>query len=147
MSVKSKTAHTKETSARMQSRTIRHKEEPFLWNESKHRMLAQRGKVLTSHWEMAIGAMVRGLPGSFLFVLKRPGRIAITNIFVFESLDILWLDARGHIVGITEHFRPWRLHTMNSVPAQYVVELPAGTVRETNTRIGDRCTCSQRHFS
>lgn len=113
----------------------------FLMNNTRKTVLAQRGRVLRG-LSMGFGAMFRGLPGSFVFVWWRPARIAITNLFVFEDIDILWLDTDWRVVSLHQHFKAWSLRTVNDQPAKYVIELPAGTIAVTRTRIGDRIHCT-----
>jgi uncharacterized membrane protein (UPF0127 family) len=115
---------------------------PFLRNETRKTILAERGTVLRSIWRKAFGAMVFGLPGSYVFVFHKPETIAITNLFVFEPLDIVWLDERWRVVALHHDLPPFALHTANSTPAQYVLELPAGTLKRSQTRLGDRIRCS-----
>lgn len=114
---------------------------PFLYNKTRKKVLAKEGKVLRG-LATGIGAMFFGLPGSLVLVFWKSGRIAITNIFVPEDLDIIWVNENWQVAAITENFKRWRFHTVNSKPAMYVVELPAGTVKATKTREGDHIVCS-----
>ena len=111
-------------------------------NASKKTVLAKQGKVLRNPFEQAIGTMFRQLRGGLVFVWWRTGRIAITNVFVPVDIDILWLDEAGRVVSMTQRFRSGALHTVNSVPARYVIELPAGTIERSRTREGDRIICT-----
>jgi uncharacterized protein len=51
------------------------------------------------------------------------------------SIDLIYLDSNHKIRKIRSSVSPWRVSICLS--AQSVVELPAGTVRETQTRPGD----------
>lgn len=120
--------------------------EAFIRNTTRKTVLVQRGSVLRSMWRMALGAMFRGLQGEGLvFVWYRAERIAITNLFVPEAIDILWLNETFTVVDIREGFRPWQLHAVNEMPARYVIEVPAGTIRRSRTQLGDRLTVSGLH--
>jgi uncharacterized membrane protein (UPF0127 family) len=113
----------------------------FLTNKTRKKVLAANGKVLRSIFTKAVGAMFFGLPGSYVFVFDREQTIAITNVFVFEQLDIVWLDKSWRVVDLHERLKPFALHTANKKAAQYVLELPGGTLKATGTRLGDVVTC------
>ena len=112
----------------------------FLFNVTRKTLLSQDGKVLRG-LSTAKGAMFSGLPGSLVLVWWREGRIAITNWFVPEALDIVWVSAAWKVVHIRESFPAGAWKTVNDAPAMYVVELPAGTVSKTKTRVGDTIRC------
>lgn len=126
----------------MKRKTLRGSEKqtstkPFIVNTTKKTILAQQGFILTNPLRQAVGTMFHRLPGSYIFVFASPRRVAITNLFVFQSLDILWLDSRGKILATRERFLPFAPHVAPDVQACAVVELPAGTIAATRTVIGD----------
>lgn len=53
------------------------------------------------------------------------------------SIDVAFLDRHGQVVKIVERLRPLRL-VLPVRAAVSVVELPAGAVAKTGTRVGDR---------
>jgi len=57
--------------------------------------------------------------------------------FVFHPIDALWLAEDGSVVEALEWFRPFSIHTPRS-KAVTVIEMPAGTIRKSNTHVGDR---------
>ncbi|MEW6756179.1 MAG: DUF192 domain-containing protein [Candidatus Latescibacterota bacterium] len=52
------------------------------------------------------------------------------------SIDVLFLNRKLVVVKVREHMPPWRLS--GSLRAHSTLELPAGTVQETGTRVGDQ---------
>jgi uncharacterized membrane protein (UPF0127 family) len=116
------------------------KTEGFVVNETRTRILAPSGHVLRNPFRQATGTMFRNLPGAYVFVFPSPRRVAITNLFVFKPLDILWLDTNGMVLALHEHFPPFALSTNPPVRASTVIELPAGTIARTRTRVGDIVT-------
>ena len=56
--------------------------------------------------------------------------------FVFYPIDVLFLDKNKKIVEIKENFKPFTLHNPKN-KAQYIIELPKGTIKQTKTGIGD----------
>ncbi len=110
----------------------------FAVNRTRGTVLSERGSVLRNPLRQAIGTMFHKLPGCYVFVFPWQTRVAITNLFVFEPLDILWLDDNGVITHIRERFAPFALHAGTPKPARFVVELPGGTVVSTKTQLGDQ---------
>ena len=56
-------------------------------------------------------------------------------------IDIIWLDENYTVLGAVENAPPCKAHcpTYNSrVPAKYVLEVPAGTVKKEELKSGDR---------
>lgn len=118
--------------------------EAFLVNETRKNTLAEHGRVLRNPLRQAFGTMFHRLPGSYIFAFPSPRIVAITNLFVFEPLDILWLDTNGNVLAIRERLPPFALHAMPLVKAAVVIELPAGTILKTRTRVGDRVACTDK---
>jgi hypothetical protein len=58
------------------------------------------------------------------------------------AIDVVALDARGVVVDVVTDLRPWRLR-LPRPGTLGVLELPAGTVRESRTRLGHRISFEQ----
>jgi uncharacterized membrane protein (UPF0127 family) len=58
-------------------------------------------------------------------------------MFVFFPIDVLFVDKNKKVVEIKESFMPFTFYNPEK-KAKYVVELPAGAVKETKTSVGDR---------
>ena len=56
--------------------------------------------------------------------------------FVFYSIDVLFLNKNKEVVDLKENFKPFTFYTPKA-KSMYVIELPNGTIRKTNTRIND----------
>jgi uncharacterized protein len=52
-------------------------------------------------------------------------------------IDVLFLDARGTVISLEEHLEPGRFAPIRW-KARTVLELPAGTLRDSRTGVGDR---------
>lgn len=61
----------------------------------------------------------------------------IVMFFMRFALDVLFVDRDGQIVHALHGIRPWRVSRV-VLASRYVVELPAGTLRQTGTEVGDR---------
>jgi uncharacterized membrane protein (UPF0127 family) len=60
---------------------------------------------------------------------------AIHTFFMQFPIDLVYLDRKFRIKKIRHSVRPWRLSACLS--AHSVIELPAGTIRDTQTECGD----------
>jgi hypothetical protein len=100
-----------------------------------------RGTVLATHLEVADTSPKRnkGLlgrhhlpPGEGLWIVPCD---AIHTIGMRFSIDLIYLDSKNGIKKLLNDVPPWRMSAC--LPAHSVLELPAGTIRETKTRFGD----------
>src|SRR4051812_14683859 len=64
---------------------------------------------------------------------------SIHMFFMRYALDILFLDKEGSVVFMYKGIKPWRMGRIVR-GAKMAVELPAGTIDNTNTEVGDRLT-------
>lgn len=108
----------------------------MLWNVSKKYPIAQRVRFADSLSKQAIGMMFSFKSRSALvFRFSDARRRALHMWFVFFPIDVLFLDAQQRIVEIKRNFRPFAVYIPKQ-KAQYIVELPVGTVRRC--AVGDR---------
>lgn len=61
---------------------------------------------------------------------------AVHTFFMRFPLDLVYLDRAGKVKKVREAVAPWRISAC--LLAHSVLELPAGTIRATHTRAGDR---------
>ena len=61
---------------------------------------------------------------------------SIHMFFMRFPIDAVFLDRAGKVVYIVEGIKPWRLSPIVR-KAHSVLELPAGTVKSTLTKVGD----------
>jgi uncharacterized membrane protein (UPF0127 family) len=73
-------------------------------------------------------------PGDALWIVPSRG---VHTCGMRFAIDVVALDARGVVVDVVTDLRPWRLR-LPRPGTLGVLELPAGTVRETRTRLGHR---------
>ena len=74
-----------------------------------------------------------------LFVFPEDGVYGFWMKDMLFSIDMLWLDASGNIVHIEKRVAPetYPQSFSSTVPARYVLELPAGYSDEHNLSVGD----------
>ena len=82
--------------------------------------------------------MFRFKPIAMLFTFSREKLVSLHMFFVFFPIYVLYLDKTKQIVEIAENFKPWTTYTPKA-KAKYIIELPAGTVKKTNTKLNDIC--------
>ncbi len=106
---------------------------------------ANTGKVIAVSLRLADSTLSRTLglmfskPQQAALVLKFPEdeRISLHMAFVFYPIDVIFANSRREIVDIKEDFRPFETY-VSKRKARYAIEAPAGTVRQTRTKIGHR---------
>ena len=52
------------------------------------------------------------------------------------AIDALYLDEQQRVVRVVHRLGPWRIGPMDP-GAEYVIEMPAGTLAPTQTMLGD----------
>jgi len=105
-------------------------------NLTRGRTLVTKGRVADTFWRRLRGLMgSRPLkPGEGVLVV--PCR-AIHTHFMRFPIDVLYVNAAMEVIGIDEKLPPWHFGAPRR-HARFVIELPAGTVEATGTRLGDR---------
>ena len=110
-----------------------------------------RSTVLASHLEVADSGPKRnkgllgreGLaPGEGLWIVPCE---SVHTFFMQFPIDLVYLDRKNRIKKVRSAVGPWRLSACLS--AHSVLELPAGTIRATQTQPGDSLEFSPAEFS
>ena len=105
-------------------------------NLTRRLPLATAGRVADTLW-----ARLRGLIGSDGLGPEEGlliGRCnSIHTHFMRFPIDVLYVSSEGEVVAIDHALRPWRFGRIHR-EARFVLELPAGTARATDTQVGDR---------
>ncbi len=92
-------------------------------------------EVARSHWQRMRGLLGRdGLaPGGGM---RFNGTNSIHMAFMRFPIDVLYLDRGGSVVKLVHELAPWRFSAARR--AKVTVELPAGTLRSLDVRVGDQ---------
>lgn len=75
---------------------------------------------------------------AFIFTFPQPRKVWIHMLFVFFPIDQIFLDNAGKVVHLVESARPFQLRIVPSVPISTLIELPAGTITQSQTKLGDK---------
>lgn len=104
-------------------------------NLTRRTLLARKARIASAPLERLVGLIGReNLPAGEGLIL-RPCK-AIHTFFMRFPIDAIFLDSRFRILQLKENMQPFRISPFLS-GAYCVLEVPAGTVRETATEKGD----------
>src|SRR5881398_578504 len=104
-----------------------------------------RSTTLAENARRAGGFLARGRGLMFASPLPTGGGLVIDPcnsihmFFMRYPLDILFLNKEGAVVFMYKGIKPWRVGRIVR-GAKMAVELPAGTIAESTTEVGDRIT-------
>jgi uncharacterized membrane protein (UPF0127 family) len=103
-------------------------------------VVADRVGVADTRATRAVGLLSRdGLePGEGLWIVPSRG---VHTCWMRFAIDVIALDERGVIIDRVVQMKPWRIRLPRRGTAG-VLELPAGTLDESGTRIGHRIELS-----
>ena len=106
-------------------------------NVTRNTIIASRSKIADSALGRAVGLMF-SKPTQSAMVLRfgREIPISLHTYFVFFPIDIMFLSSKLQVVEMVSAMQPFTTYSAKS-RASYVVELPAGTIRKTRTKVGD----------
>ncbi|MCX7852459.1 MAG: DUF192 domain-containing protein [Anaerolineae bacterium] len=112
-------------------------------NETTDTVLATRARLAQDFWSRLKGLIgAKDLAdGEGLVIMPCH---SIHTMFMAFPIDVLYVDAEHRVVDIDIGLQPWKL----SLPrrrSRYVIELPAGTVVNTGTAVGDRLSLEQHN--
>ncbi|MGM5488784.1 MAG: DUF192 domain-containing protein [Nanobdellota archaeon] len=103
---------------------------------------SRSNKTLAKEWTQCTRALskARGLmfrkPQALLMEFSSERRRGLHMAFVFFPIDVVFMDKNHSVVETKEDFRPFTSYRPKK-RAQYILELPAGTVARTQTQVGD----------
>jgi uncharacterized membrane protein (UPF0127 family) len=109
----------------------------MLENKSKKEVLAKNVMFCRSLLSKATGLMFRKKlkNTALVFVFNNEQPVPLHNLFVFQAIDVLFLDEKMLVAEIKRNFKPFTFHNPKK-NAKYVVELACGSAR--NVTLGDR---------
>lgn len=105
-------------------------------NKSRNVVLADRAKVADTFFSRMIGLLNRTSfdKGEALVITRCQ---SIHMLFMKFAIDVLFVDRDDYVVGIVKNIKPFHLSPI-FFKASYCVELPAGTLSSTATKVGEQ---------
>jgi uncharacterized protein len=109
-----------------------------IFNQTRDRLLADRGELARSFWARGRGLMGRtALPQGFALVIYPES--SIHTFFMRVPIDVLFVGRDHQVVALREAMPPGRPFAgVAPWRGQYVIEMPAGVITATGTQIGDQ---------
>ena len=104
-------------------------------NRTRNRVLGSRVGLADEWWLRARGFMGRPQPGPGEGLLLSPCR-AVHMHGMKYPLDVIFVDRQGRVTATYPDLMPGRRTAWHG-EARYALEVPAGTVGDTETREGD----------
>ncbi len=104
-------------------------------NVTRDRTLIEQGEVADTVWtrlkglighrplEAGEGLMIKPCSSVHMFFMRFP-------------IDVVYVSEAGEVVELAPNLQPWRIGPIVR-KAKFVLELPAGTIAETGTQVGD----------
>src|SRR3989338_11225945 len=107
-------------------------------NLTTNKVIAVTSKVANSTLSRSLGLMF-SKPQQTALVLKFPSerKISLHMAFVFYPIDVLFVNKKNEITDLKENFRPFTAYNSGK-SAMYAIELPAGTIEKSKTKIGHK---------
>ncbi len=107
-------------------------------NLSRNSIIASRSRIADSVIKRTIGLMFsKRTQSAMILKFGRDVPVSLHTFFVFFPIDIVFVDSSGAVVEMVENMPPFTTYTAKK-RAKCVVELPAGSIRRSKTRVGDR---------
>ncbi|MBI3968881.1 MAG: DUF192 domain-containing protein [Chloroflexi bacterium] len=105
-------------------------------NSTRSAVLASRAEVARTIWQRGIGLLGRG-------DWSRADGLVITHcnsihcLFMSLPIDVAFVRRDGRVARLAPDVRPWSIGPF-VLSADYVVELPVGTLEQTGTKVNDQ---------
>ena len=112
-----------------------------VWNVTRKTLLANSLRIADTHWTRLRGLLgaKEFTQGNGLWIVPCRG---VHTLFMSFPIDVLYLSADHTVVHLEENLQPWRFAPVR-LNAKTVLEVPAGTVRATDTVVGDSIELSK----
>lgn len=107
-------------------------------NETRNIVLARQVIMADSFFPRLKGLLGKSfLPEGWCLILKPC--CSVHTMFMRFAIDILFLDRENKVVSLVNNMHPFRFSSIVA-RSQLAIELPAGTLKSTNTSAGDILT-------
>lgn len=99
---------------------------------------ARHAKTVWQRFKGLMGVSPNEFNYELVFHLPKKGRInaSIHMLFMKMPIDVVFLDEQKKVVDLVENISPWTVNYTPAVPAQYLVELPKGSIAQKKITIG-----------
>jgi uncharacterized protein len=109
-------------------------------NLTRQTTLANRAEMANTPLARMKGLLGKDrMPGDYGLVIT--GCQSIHMLFMKFAIDVVFIDDKNNVVGLTENIQPFSLSPV-FWKASSAIELSVGTIKKSNTAIGDQITIS-----
>ena len=112
----------------------------MIFNKTRRRIAAKTHSVCSSVLSKAKGLMFSTRKdiedNALIFPFSKRQRVGLHMFFVFYPIDVLFLDAHKRVVEEKRRFLPFTAYNSKN-SCNYVLELEAGAIERSKTKIGD----------
>jgi uncharacterized membrane protein (UPF0127 family) len=117
----------------------------YAFNRTRATYLATDLRIARTHWSRFRGLMATHSShfprGTGLWIHPSHG---IHTFAMRFPIDAVYLDRERFVIHIEEDLKPWRMAAVR-IHAESVLELPVGTIRESQTVLGDQVDIFLEH--
>jgi uncharacterized membrane protein (UPF0127 family) len=110
----------------------------YAFNRTRTTYLATELSIARTHWTRFRGLMATSAGqfrfGQGLWIVPCHGVHTLAMRF---PIDVVYLDRERVVIHLEQDLRPWRMAAIR-IRAASVLELPMGTVRKSETALGDQ---------
>lgn len=106
------------------------------YNVTRERPLIEQGEIADNFWTRLRGLIGHRPLEAGKGLMIRPCN-SVHSFFMSFPIDVVYVSNSGEVVGLASELRPYRIGPIVR-QAGLVLELPAGTIVETGTQVGDR---------
>lgn len=109
-------------------------------NRTTGKILANNKIVCNTIISKTVGLMFKKelIDCGYVFEFSRDVIGSIHMFFVFFPIDIIWLDKNLIVVELKENVKPFTPSLVPKKRCRYFIEIPSGTIKKSETKLGDR---------
>lgn len=107
-----------------------------VFNQTKNVPLITKGRVADTFW-LRLKGLLGAAPLQKQEGLILVGEKSIHTLFMGFPIDVVYVDKTYRVIRADENMVPYRLGSFVFKSA-YVLEMPVGTIADTNTHVGDQ---------
>ena len=107
-------------------------------NVSNKRIIVADSRMAESALSRYLGLMfTKPIQSALVLKFGSERKISLHMAFVFYPIDVIFANRQKEVVDVKQNFRPFQTYS-SAGKATYAIELPAGSVRKSNTKVKDR---------
>ncbi len=104
-------------------------------NITRGRNIAGKHVVLATLFGHMMGLMFKRKITPHVLVFGKPRKVSLHTFFVSAPIDIIFVN-NNKVCEIKEALHPFSFYSPTT-KAEYIIEVKAGTIRKTMTKVGD----------